>query len=170
MALNSEDKFGIMIGGADGPASIATSPSSCYSSGLVLAADLNSDNHVGAQHDASCWLACTHKCVRTLCSLLSSSGVPSACRPSKARSSFRRRCDQRVHGQHQGGGAPGCGQRDIQGRHGIGQRRVVCPPPHAVGQHGRPSGDDLLPHTEGRSTHLAQPDIQPAYAKYLVNK
>ena len=48
VALAGESGFAIMIGGADGPASITTSPASCYSSTLVLAADLNNDNHIGA--------------------------------------------------------------------------------------------------------------------------
>ena len=48
VALAGESGFAIMIGDADGPASITTSPASCYSSALVLAADLNNDNHIGA--------------------------------------------------------------------------------------------------------------------------
>jgi hypothetical protein len=48
VALAGESGFAIMIGDADGPASITTSPASCYSSYLVLAADLNNDNHIGA--------------------------------------------------------------------------------------------------------------------------
>ena len=62
VALAGESGFAIMIGDADGPASIATSPTSCYSATLVLAADLNNDNHIGANCSSYTQLACIKTC------------------------------------------------------------------------------------------------------------
>jgi hypothetical protein len=50
VVLNGDAAIAVLLGDADGPATISTSLASCSGSYQLVAADFNHDNHIGAQH------------------------------------------------------------------------------------------------------------------------